>query len=86
MRFAIRSVGLSPKSERQLKDKDLVWANLVLVMERGQGARIKESYWHLAVPPIDVLHIADEYEYLESELVELLTERINKSLNVAFQI
>ena len=42
-RFNIRSVGLSPKSERQIKERDIEWAALIFVMEDGQGARISET-------------------------------------------
>ena len=34
-RFNIRSVGLSPKSERKITEQDLNWADLVFVMEAG---------------------------------------------------
>lgn len=86
MRFNIRSVGLSPKSERQLKEKNLHWADRVYVMERDQGARISGTYRNLQIPPIEVLHIADEFEYLNSELVEILKNRINASLQLVFGI
>jgi predicted protein tyrosine phosphatase len=38
-RFNIRSVGLSPKSERQIKENDINWSDLIFVMEDGQGGR-----------------------------------------------
>jgi protein-tyrosine phosphatase len=34
-RFSIRSAGLSPKSDRKISEKDLIWANLIFVMETG---------------------------------------------------
>lgn len=76
-RFSIRSVGLSPKSERRITDKDVTWSDLILVMEDDQQARIKSAYRHLDLPSIEVLHIEDEYEYLDPELVEMLRERVN---------
>tara|TARA_R110002072_G_scaffold143053_1_gene288977 strand:+ start:360 stop:704 length:345 start_codon:yes stop_codon:yes gene_type:complete len=81
-RFNIRSVGLSPKSQRQIKDKDIEWSDLIFVMEDGQGARVAVNYRHLNLPPISILHIEDEYEFLDNELIELLTERINACLKV----
>jgi predicted protein tyrosine phosphatase len=86
MRFNIRSVGLSPKSERQLKEKDILWADLILVMERGQGARILATYRELEIPKIEVLHVEDEYEYLNPDLIELLEDRINSILKIEFKI
>lgn len=86
MRFHIRSVGLSPKSERQIKEKDVLWADLIYVMEQGQRARIAGTYRHLLLPPLEVLHIEDEYEYLAPELIEMLEDRINSSLKVLYEI
>ncbi|MBD1396194.1 protein-tyrosine-phosphatase [Pontibacter sp. JH31] len=86
MRFNIRSVGLSPKSERQIKEKDVLWADIIYVMEQGQGARIAGTNRQLELPPLEVLHIEDEYEYLEPELIEMLKDRINSSLKVVYKI
>lgn len=83
-RFGIRSVGLSPKSERQLKPADIDWADLILVMEQGQSTRISTTYRHLELPDIEVLHIEDEYEYLQPELVDILTDRVESILQVTF--
>ncbi len=85
-RFNIRSVGLSPKSERQIKDKDIEWADFIFVMERNQSARISKSFRHLELPDMEVLQIADEYEYLEPALIEMLIDRINATLESAYNI
>lgn len=85
-RFNIRSVGLSPKSERQIKEKDLVWADSILVMEQGQGSRIRKTYRLMEIPPIESLGIADDFEYLEPSLIEMLAERINAFLEVKYRI
>ena len=42
-RFSMCSVGLSPASERQIKEKDIEWADLILVMEREQASRIRKT-------------------------------------------
>lgn len=85
-RFNIRSVGLSPKSERQIKERDIEWSDLIFVMEDGQGNRISGTFRHLEIPEIEVLQIADEYEYLDEELIEMLTGRINSTLEVVYKI
>jgi predicted protein tyrosine phosphatase len=79
-RFNIRSAGLSPKSDRKLSDKDLGWADLVLVMETDHRSKIKELYRHLQLPEIIVLNIPDEYEYMDEELVGILDDKINEIL------
>jgi predicted protein tyrosine phosphatase len=80
MRFNIRSAGLSPSSDRKISENDLHWANIVLVMETRQRTKIRELYTHMELPDIIILHIPDEYEYMDDELVELLTDRINEIL------
>ena len=86
MRFHIRSVGLSPKSERKITEKDVEGADLIMVMERAQRSRIQETYRHLDLPAIEVLEIEDEYEYLNETLMELLDERINAVLSLRYKI
>jgi len=85
-RFNIRSAGLSPKSERQIKERDIEWADFIFVMEDGQNGRISGTFRHLELPDIEVLHIEDEYEYLDAELIETLTDRMNSTLKVVYKI
>lgn len=79
-RFNIRSAGLSPKSDRKISENDLNWANLIFVMEAGQRAHIYELYRHMKLPLIEILDIRDDYEFMDMELIELLTNRINDIL------
>ncbi|MEO8116815.1 MAG: protein-tyrosine-phosphatase [Bacteroidota bacterium] len=85
-RFNIRSVGLSPKSERKISEQDLVWAHLVFVMERAQKVRILETYMHVQFPKIETLNIKDEFEFMDDELVRILTDRINDILKLVYKI
>jgi len=85
-RFNIRSAGLSPSSERKISEKDLNWADLVFVMENDQRAKINNLYRHLELPAIEVLNIPDDYEFMNEELVEILMDKINDTLKIAYQI
>jgi protein-tyrosine phosphatase len=85
-RFNVRSAGLSPKSDRKISEADLNWSDLVYVMEAEHRTKIREQYRHLDLPAIEVLHIPDEYEYMDEELIDLLTDRINQSLQEAYGI
>lgn len=75
--FSIKSVGLSPKSPSQISESQIVWADLIFVMEDGHKSRILDQFRHLALPEIAVLHIEDEYDYMDDELVEMLKEDIS---------
>ncbi len=85
-RFNIRSAGLSPKSERVLTEKDLNWADLVFVMEPSQKSKVSGLFRHLQLPPIEILHIEDEYEFMDAELIDLLQERINSTLQLKYNL
>jgi predicted protein tyrosine phosphatase len=85
-RFNIRSVGLSPKSEQQIKEKYIEWADLIFVTERSQSSRLSKTYRHLELPRIETLHIPDEYEYLDKGLIELLTERMNLTMKETYEL
>lgn len=85
-RFNIRSAGISPNSDRKLSENDLYWADLVFVMENDQRSKIRELYRHLDLPKIEVLDISDDYEFMNAELVEILSEIINSKLKNEFGI
>jgi len=72
----IRSAGLSPKSPSQISESKIEWSDAIMVMEDSHKNRISGQYRHLELPPIFVLHIEDEFEYMDEELIELLEERI----------
>lgn len=74
--FRVQAVGLSPKSPNRLTNAKMEWADVIMVMEDQHKKRILEQYQAMVLPPIFVLHIADDYEYMEKELVELLQESI----------
>lgn len=77
-RFNIRSAGVSPKSERKISENDLHWATLVLVMETEHRSKIRELYNNLQLPKIVVLNIADVYEYLDEDLIQILHDKIDE--------
>jgi y4mF family transcriptional regulator len=76
-RFSIRSAGLSPKSNRKVNENDLRWADLVLVMEQKQRGKLTELFHQQPLPPVEVLGIPDEFEFLDLALIEMLSEKIN---------
>jgi len=85
-RFNIKSAGLSPKSNVQINEQLLLWADLLLVMEDAQANRISGQYRHLNLPQMETLHLEDRYEYLDPELIDLLKERIDSTLKIRYKI
>ncbi|MBA3900380.1 MAG: protein-tyrosine-phosphatase [Bacteroidetes bacterium] len=84
-RFNIKSAGLSAKSEIVLNEKLLNWAGLILVMENGHRNRIQKQFKSINLPAIENLSIADIYEYLNPQLIDMLETRINEKLNYYFE-
>jgi len=85
-RFNIRSVGLSPKSNRKISEKDLNWADLIFVMETEHRAKIWGMFRHIELSPIEIMNIPDDYEFMDNELVELLTDGINDTLRIIYKL
>ncbi|MBE7177013.1 MAG: protein-tyrosine-phosphatase [Mucilaginibacter polytrichastri] len=75
-RFAIRSAGLSPQSDRKVQEADLRWADKVIVMENSQQKKLRTLFPQLALPEVHVLHIPDDYAFMDETLVGLLKARI----------
>jgi protein-tyrosine phosphatase len=79
-RFNVRSAGLSPSATRRITAKDISWADLILVMEPDQRKRLWEAYPEMRVPPVLVLGIPNEYEFMDPELVAMLHQRTEEIL------
>ncbi|MFC4263943.1 hypothetical protein ACFOWM_13700 [Ferruginibacter yonginensis] len=77
-RFSIRSAGLSSKSAKKITAADIIWADVIVVMEPAQKIHLQQMFTQLDVPLITVLHIPDTYEFMDDELIELLTDGINE--------
>jgi predicted protein tyrosine phosphatase len=69
-RFKIRSAGLSLKSPHTLSYKDLMWADLILYMERKHLEKIKKKFIDIILPPTINMEIEDYYKFMDSELIK----------------
>jgi predicted protein tyrosine phosphatase len=80
-RMSVRAAGLGDASPRRMKESDLRWADLVLVMERKYVVRIRDAFRRVdPLPPIESLDITDEYLFMQPELVELLKTAVTAAL------
>lgn len=46
-------------------------------METEQRSKIRDLYCHMELPVIEIMHIPDDFEFLNEELIEILTDKIN---------
>lgn len=72
-----RSAGTSRKARRQVKVSDIRWADLICVMEEKHLSRLRADYrGELAHKDVRVLDIPDLYQFMDPELVALISESV----------
>lgn len=72
-RLEVRSGGVRTEAKRRVSIRDLEWADIVFAMENEHKLWLTTRFEDLEnFPPIDVLDIPDDYEYMAPELQEIL--------------
>jgi predicted protein tyrosine phosphatase len=79
-RLEVRSAGVRPEACRRVGEGDLRWADVVFAMEREHKRWIAERFVGLALPPIDVLEISDDYAFMDPVLVGMLRSMLEPEL------
>ncbi len=73
--ISVKSAGTSKTARIKVSSKLLQWADSIFVMEDHHKKRIKQSFAEaLGNKEIFVLHIPDEYKYMDPELIEQLED------------
>ena len=81
--YSVRSAGTENNARIKVTSGDIGWADIIFVMEKKHLSRIKEKYRDLAEDKqIVVLHIADEYGYMDEDLIELLESSVSEHLDI----
>lgn len=81
-RVEVRSAGVSPSAKRRVSESLLRWADRVLVMEHKHKARLRTQFPGLLHDlRITVLDIADDYQFMDPELVTLIRARVEPLLS-----
>ena len=79
-RFNVRSAGTNSSARKRVSERDINWADLILVMENKHKKRITSEYNHLDLPKIIVLDIPDDYQYMDEELISILETSVEDIL------
>jgi predicted protein tyrosine phosphatase len=80
----VRSAGTSPNARRTVSEGDLRWADVVFAMEKKHRSRLLAEFARaIGNKPIHVLGIADEYKFMDPELVEHLRQAVGEILGLA---
>ena len=79
----VRSAGTANSARVRVSEKILQWADLIFVMEKKHKARIAEKFPSIcSQKEIVVLDIADEYQYMDAALVDLLRDKLAPHLDM----
>ena len=80
----VRSAGTDREADNPISRDDLEWADIVFVMEKRHRNKIQTMFKDLYQSKrVVVLGIPDDYEFMQPELVELLTLKVAPYLEAA---
>ena len=72
-----RSAGTSPRARHTINHRDVEWADMILVMEKKHKNRVTAEFQQMLTDtPIYVLDIPDDYQYMDEELIEMLSASV----------
>jgi predicted protein tyrosine phosphatase len=75
------SAGTSPDAETPISADLIEWADVIFAMENVHRRRLQKSFGKiLKAKKITVLGIADEYEYMDPELIRILRAKVGLQL------
>lgn len=78
-RHQTRSVGTAPQAARPLTTREVVWADVIAVMEERHREPI-DAYWPNHARKVVVLGVADDYDPGEPALRAVLEPKIRELL------
>ena len=82
-RFYVKSAGFSTKSPVRISEKLISWSDLIMLMEYEHSKRLNELFRDIDIPKTEVLGIEDRFEFMDKELIEILTEKTNEIIKTA---
>ncbi len=82
-RYTARSAGTSDRSRVKITPGLINWADQIFVMEKRHAAIMQRNYPDLIVnKSLTILHISDDYQHMDPELIEILTSRLGEYLDL----
>ncbi len=81
--YTAKSAGTSDKARVKITPGLINWADCIFAMEKRHAAIIQRNYADLLVDTqLIILHISDDYHYLDPELIEILQSRLAEYLSL----
>ena len=80
--YHARSAGTSSKAKKTVSEADVIWADMIFVMEKKHKSRLRAEFGHsLGSTPLFVLDIPDEYQYMDEDLIAELDDKVGTLLS-----
>jgi predicted protein tyrosine phosphatase len=77
--WEVRSAGTEESARIKVTAGHLGWADVIVVMEKRHKKRLQQKYpEELAAKPCVCLFISDDYEFMDSTLIEILREKMRE--------
>lgn len=81
--LSVRSAGTSRSAKRTVSVKDIQWGDVIFVMEEKHKSRLKAQFTRLLeYKDVQILDIPDEYQYMDEELIEIMTQSVGSYLGL----
>ena len=80
--WEVRSAGTESNARIKVTPGMIGWADVIFTMEKKHTRRLQEKYQEeLYDKKLVCLHIPDDYEFMDRELVQMLEEQVLSYLN-----
>jgi predicted protein tyrosine phosphatase len=80
----VRSAGTEESARIKVTAGQLGWADVIVVMEKRHKERLRQKYPEaLAAKSCVCLFIADDYEFMDATLIEILREKMREHFPAA---
>jgi predicted protein tyrosine phosphatase len=77
-----KSAGTSDSARKRLTENYIRWADVIFAMEKKHKQIVIDKFSHLLPgKTIVVLHIEDEYPFMDEELIDLLEDTVRPHLS-----
>ena len=84
--FEVRSAGTQPGARIVVTEGHVGWADIVFVMEKSRLAKLRVRFPDaLESKRVIVLHIPDDYEFMQPELLDELRARLAEHVDLGSQ-
>jgi protein-tyrosine phosphatase len=69
----VKSAGTEPSAKVKVSAKNIMWADIIFVMERKHKQRLVDKFPHeITNKNVVVLDIEDDYQFMDPELIDII--------------